>query len=211
MSLLAQHKLQRTVFADPRIRKLTRRDSHARSRAGDFSLEFQGETVTVAVKSLQPGSVRANNGRFTGRCQVDARNRRMVKLPGSTELQTACFLAGEFDILAVNLFEFGHRWRFGFIRNHDLPGPAATPTTQPSASTCWQPAYPSHGRSTHLSTINHSTSWPRSYGTGAVEEPMTTTTQAPTGQADVRQAPPSFGSRPRTLESRTPPALKAWS
>ena len=121
MSLLAQHKLQRTVFADPRIRKLTRRDSHARSRAGDFSLEFQGETVTVAVKSLQPGSVRADNGRFTGRCQVDARNRRMVKLPGSTELQTACFLAGEFDILAVNLFEFGHRWRFGFIRNHDLP------------------------------------------------------------------------------------------
>ena len=58
---------------------------------------------------------------FTGRCEVDARNRRMVKLPGGSELQTACFLAGEFDILAVNLFEFGQRWRFGFIRNRDLP------------------------------------------------------------------------------------------
>ena len=28
---------------------------------------------------------------------------------------------GRVDILAVNLFDFGQRWRFGFIRNRDLP------------------------------------------------------------------------------------------
>jgi hypothetical protein len=28
---------------------------------------------------------------------------------------------GRFDLLAVNLFEFGHEWRFAFAKNVDLP------------------------------------------------------------------------------------------
>ena len=121
IGLLGRHKLQHSVFSDPRIDKLTRHDGHDRSRPGDFSMEFQGETVTVEVTSLQPRFVRFDSGVFTGRCQVDTRDRRMVKLPDGSKLQTSCFLAGAFDILAVNLFEFGDRWRFGFIRSRDLP------------------------------------------------------------------------------------------
>jgi hypothetical protein len=30
-------------------------------------------------------------------------------------------LVGGFDLLAVNLFEFGQEWRFAFAKNSDLP------------------------------------------------------------------------------------------
>ncbi|MCY4011106.1 MAG: hypothetical protein OXG82_00165 [Gammaproteobacteria bacterium] len=45
----------------------------------------------------------------------------MVRLPGGNELQTSCYAVREFDLLTVNLFEVGQRWRFGFIRSCDLP------------------------------------------------------------------------------------------
>lgn len=121
IGFLAEYKLQRTVFSDARIHKVTRYDDHDRSRPADFSIEFQGEQITVEVKSLQTRSVRGNNGGFTGRCQVDASDRRLVELPDGSTLQTTCLLAGKFDVLAVNLFEFGHKWQFGFARNRDLP------------------------------------------------------------------------------------------
>ena len=121
IGFLAEYKLQRTVFSDARIHKLTRYDDHDRSSPGDFSFEYQGEEITVEVKSLQTRSVRSDNGGFSGRCQVDASDRRTVTLPDGSTLQTTCLLTGRFDILAINLFEFGHEWRFGFIRNKDLP------------------------------------------------------------------------------------------
>ena len=52
---------------------------------------------------------------------MDASDRRLVTLPDGSTIETTCLVPGKFDILAVNLFEFGHRWRFGFIRNRDLP------------------------------------------------------------------------------------------
>ena len=121
IGFLAEYKLQRTVFSDARIHRLIRYDDHDRSRPADFSFEYQGQVITVEVKSLQTRSVRSNNGGFTGRCQVDASDKRTVTLPDGSELETTCLLAGGFDILAVNLFEFGHQWRFGFVRNENLP------------------------------------------------------------------------------------------
>lgn len=121
IGFLSEYKLQRTVFSDPRIHKLRRYDDHDRSRPADFSFDYQGETVTVEVKSLQTASVRSENGGFTGRCQVDASDKGKVTLPDGSTMKTTCLLVGKFDILAVNLFEFGQKWRFGFIRNRDLP------------------------------------------------------------------------------------------
>ncbi len=117
IGFLAEYKLQRSVFSDARIHKLIRYDDHDRNRPPDFSFEYQGEKITVEVKSLQTKSVKSDNGGYTGRCQVDASDKRPVTLCPTT----TCLLAGKFDILAVNLFEFGQRWRFGFIRNRDLP------------------------------------------------------------------------------------------
>lgn len=121
IGFIAEYKLQRTVFSDSRIHKLRRYDDHDRSRPADFSFEYQGQKITVEVKSLQTKSVRSTNGGYTGRCQVDASDKREIMLPDGSKLETTCLLPGKFDILAVNLFEFGHEWRFAFIRNHDLP------------------------------------------------------------------------------------------
>jgi len=121
IGFIAEYKLQRTVFSDSRIHKLRRHDDHDRTRPADFSFDFHGETVTVEVKSLQTKSVRRNNGSYSGRCQVDASDKRKVILPDESELETTCLLPGKFDILAINLFEFGHQWRFAFIRNQNLP------------------------------------------------------------------------------------------
>lgn len=121
IGFIAEYKLQRTVFSDSRIHKMRRYDDHDRSRPADFSFEYQGQEITVEVKSLQTKSVRRNNGDYFGRCQVDASDKRAVTLPDGSELATTCLLPGKFDILAINLFEFGHKWRFGFVRNEDLP------------------------------------------------------------------------------------------
>ena len=53
--------------------------------------------------------------------QLTASDRRRVTLPDGSSLETTCILAGRFDLLAINLFEFGQQWRFGFVRNDDLP------------------------------------------------------------------------------------------
>ena len=120
VGFVSEYKLQRSVFSDARIHKLRRYDDHDRSRPADFSFDYQGEEITVEVKSLQTRSVRRTNGGYTGRCQVDASDRREVTFPNGSKLSTTCLLPGKFDVLAVNLFEFGQEWRFGFIRNRDL-------------------------------------------------------------------------------------------
>jgi len=53
--------------------------------------------------------------------QVDASDRRPVTLSDGSKLETTCLLRGEFDILAVNLFQFREEWDFAFILNTDLP------------------------------------------------------------------------------------------
>jgi len=118
---VAEYKLQRSIFQDARIHKLRRYDDHDRSRPADFSFEYQGVEITVEVKSLQTSSVKNLNGGFVGKCQVDASDKRTIDLPNGDRLATTCLLAGKFDILAINLFEFGQGWRFAFIANDQLP------------------------------------------------------------------------------------------
>lgn len=121
IGFVAEYRLQQGIFSDARIHRLRRYDDHDRSRPADFSFDYQGETITVEVKSLQTASVRRTNGGYVGRCTVDASDRRRVTLPDGSLLETTCILAGRFDLLAINLFEFGQQWRFGFVRNGDLP------------------------------------------------------------------------------------------
>ena len=121
IGFISEYKLQRTVFSDARIHRLKRYDDHDRSRPSDFSFEYQGELITVEVKSLQTSSVRSDNGGFTGKIRVDKSDKSPTTLPDGSQIQTTCLEVGKWDILAANLFEFGHQWRFGFIRNRDLP------------------------------------------------------------------------------------------
>ncbi len=121
VGFIAEYKLPKMWFSDPRIEHLERYDNHDRTRHGDFGFLYKGVPITVQVKSLQTNSIRPVAAGYTGTFQCDASDRRPVKLPNGKTVETTCLLVGGFDLLAVNLFAFGQRWRFGFAKNVDLP------------------------------------------------------------------------------------------
>jgi hypothetical protein len=121
IGFLAEYKLARMWFTDPRIKRLERYENHDRTKPGDFGFWYKGVQISVQVKSLQTNSVRRTETGYVGTFQCDASDRRPVKLPDGQVVETTCLVIGGFDLLAVNLFEFGQEWRFAFARNADLP------------------------------------------------------------------------------------------
>lgn len=124
---LAEEKVKKHHLAGlSGVENIRSPDDHDRSEKCDWLLEFQGFDVKLEVKSLQSNHVeRVNNDdsdlEWKGKFQCDASDSREVELPNGTKMQTTCLVVGEFDLLAVNLFEFGGQWRFAFAKNEDLP------------------------------------------------------------------------------------------
>ena len=118
---LNEYKLRRMWFSGSQIRDIVLYDNHDRRHKGDMSFTYKGVPVAVECKALQTSTVRQVNGQYSGKFQCDASDRRKVHLPGGEELETTCLVVGEFDLLAVGLFEFGQQWRFAFAANSDLP------------------------------------------------------------------------------------------
>jgi hypothetical protein len=118
---VGEYKLRKIWFRDERVAQLRTYDNHERARKGDLSFMFKGVEISVEVKSLQTGSISREGGHCTGKLQCDASDRRRVILPNGDEIQTTCLVVGEFDLLAVNLFEFREDWLFAFAKNADLP------------------------------------------------------------------------------------------
>ncbi|MBI4308167.1 MAG: restriction endonuclease [Chloroflexi bacterium] len=121
IGFLAEYKISKLWFSDKRITDLIRYDNHDRQRHGDFGLTYRGVRISVQVKSLQTVSVQKTPKGYTGTFQCDASDRRPARLPNGDVVETTCLVVGGFDLLAVNLFEFGQKWRFAFARNEDLP------------------------------------------------------------------------------------------
>ncbi len=121
IGFIAEYKLPQMWFADRRITGLERYDNHDRTRPGDFGFLYRRVPITVQVKSLQSNDVKEVKGGYVGTFQCDASDRRPVILPNGDELETTCLVVGGFDLVAVNLFHFGHQWRFAFAKNEDLP------------------------------------------------------------------------------------------
>lgn len=121
LGYLAELKLERLWLEGPGVSNVLKPDDHDRRRKGDRTVQYRGRTFIFESKSLQTSTVaRAAEG-WTGRAQVDASDRREVELPDGSSVTTTCLRRGEFDILAVNVFEFSQRWRFVFAKNEDLP------------------------------------------------------------------------------------------
>jgi hypothetical protein len=118
---IAEYKLSKQWFSDSRIHAVKRYDNHDRKRLGDFGFMYRGLSYTIEVKSLQTNSVRATDNGFHGTVQIDASDKRKITLPNGEELATTCLIAGGFDVLAVNLFEFERKWTFAFAWNEELP------------------------------------------------------------------------------------------
>lgn len=128
---LAERKLVETFFGGYRS---TKPDDHDRASKGDHIIAYKGFDIRVEVKSLQTNSVKPTEpGGYTGRFQCDASDSGIKTLPNGNKVKTVCLVVGGFDLLAVNLFEFGQKWRFAFVHNFDLPrstSPKYTPSQQ---------------------------------------------------------------------------------
>jgi hypothetical protein len=121
---LAEFKLQRLLSEAVPQSKSIKPDDHDRNSGSknDLVLEVNQRKFTFEVKSLQSNSIKQlADGTLVGTVQVDASDRRTVTLSDGTALETTCLLAGEFDILAINLYAFTNQWTFAFILNRDLP------------------------------------------------------------------------------------------
>jgi hypothetical protein len=122
LGYVAEYKLRKIWFADrPDVVLQVKHDDHDRKKKGDLVVTYRGRDFVIESKSLQTHTVRSEDSVWHGKAQCDASDRRKVKFADGSTLETTCLLAGEFDILAVNLFAFENRWRFVFARNLDLP------------------------------------------------------------------------------------------
>jgi len=122
---LAEEKVKNMYFDHPDVTNIHSPDDHDRDKKADWIFDYEGERIYCEVKSLQSNHVERTDTEgevgWKGKFQCDASDRRPVTLPNGEELETTCLVVNEFDLLAVNLFEFGKEWRFGFAKNEDLP------------------------------------------------------------------------------------------
>lgn len=119
---VAEYKLRSMWFIGRSgVTEHVKHDDHDRKKKGDLVVTYKKHIFIIESKSLQTNSVRKESGVWSGKAQCDASDRRTVTLANGSTIETTCLLAGEFDILAVNLFAFENRWRFVFAKNRDLP------------------------------------------------------------------------------------------
>lgn len=120
---VAEWKLREHLLSLQGISDIRKPDDHDRKEKGDLYLTYQERLYRLEVKSLQTATVRwiETENRWIGKAQVDASDKRSVRLLDGSTFQTTLLLRGEFDILAVNCYAFTRRWDFLFARNEDLP------------------------------------------------------------------------------------------
>jgi hypothetical protein len=107
---------------NPHITDIKRWDNHNRDKKGDITFTYKKRDFIIEVKSLQTNKIKQTGpNRYRGKAQCDASDKRQITLPNGDTLSTTCLQVGEFDVLAVNLFEFGKQWRFAFAINQELP------------------------------------------------------------------------------------------
>ena len=121
MGYVAEIKLRQLVDANPLVTESTKADDHDRKNKGDRTIIYKGHRVRIESKSLQSLHVKElDNDTWKGKTQVDASDTTDVTLPDGSSIRTVCLRYGTFDVLAVNCFLFGNRWRWQFCRNRDL-------------------------------------------------------------------------------------------
>jgi hypothetical protein len=125
---VAEVRLREQFFEnDERISNLGSPRDHDRSEKGDIVFEHEGEEIRIEVKSLntQKGDIAIREDLdgetvYEGTVQVMASDRREIEFPDGTTTKSSLLEVGEFDILAVNMFEYFMDWKFMFIKNEDI-------------------------------------------------------------------------------------------
>lgn len=119
---LAEYQCRERHLKRPEITKLARPSGYDKNEKGDFTFIYKEQLVRLEVKSLDGPRVEQQGAEcWTGTFQCNASDKRSVLLPNGHKVETNCIVAGGWDVLAVNLFSFGDKWRFAFARQCDLP------------------------------------------------------------------------------------------
>ncbi len=122
LGYVAEKKFHDLYLNHPDVTEAGKDDDHDRKHKGDRRIVYRGKPFIIEVKSLQTNHIKnLGEDKWEGKSQVDASDSRDVVLPNKTKLKTTCLLRNEFDVLAINCFGFGNRWRFAFALNTDLP------------------------------------------------------------------------------------------
>ena len=123
LGYVAELKLKELISALPDISYTYKFDDHDRKKKSDLYIIYHGKAFDVESKSLQTNTIKFDETTqtWTAKTQVDASDRRDVTLSSGKKLNTTLLKRGEFDILAVNCFGFGNKWKFLFAKNSDLP------------------------------------------------------------------------------------------
>jgi hypothetical protein len=122
LGYVAEHKFHELFMTDSRFGRVVKDDDHDRRKKGDRRAKFEEMEVIFEVKSLQTAKVKhLGSDKWSGAAQVDASDSRKVDFDDGTSLTTTCLLRGDFDILAVNCFAYGEKWRYAFALNAELP------------------------------------------------------------------------------------------
>jgi hypothetical protein len=125
LGYLGEFKLRQVLESTKKVQDLKKADDHDRKNKNDLALTYKDYRFTIEAKSLQTNSVKVDEAggkkSYRGNFQCDASDCREIELPNGKKLETTCLVAGDFDIVAVNLFAFRQKWEFGFCLNSDLP------------------------------------------------------------------------------------------
>lgn len=121
LGYVAEYKLRKMYFEDQRISALIKDDDHDRKSKGDVRFNYRGRSFRIECKSLQSNLTKKTAEGYAATYQCDASDSRLVRFSDGSEVKTTCLLAGEFDVVAVNLFALAEEWLFAFALNPDLP------------------------------------------------------------------------------------------
>ena len=118
----AELKLRNMFLRDnPEITHFYKPDDHDRVEKGDWIVTYKGERIGIEVKSLQKNRLKMNkDGTWFLNYQCDASDARPVLFDDGTSVTTTSLAVGEFDIVAVNMFDRYQDWKFVFCKNEDL-------------------------------------------------------------------------------------------
>lgn len=122
LGYIGEAKAKQLITANPNVSSIYKPDDHNRKSKGDLYVLYKGKEFKIEVKSLQTNDVKKlGKDTWSGKYQCDASDSREIELPNGHVVKTTSLLVGEFDIVAVGLYQFGNTWRFAFAKNEELP------------------------------------------------------------------------------------------
>lgn len=135
LGYIGEAKAKKHILTNPNVSNVYKPDDHNRKSKGDLYINYKGKEFRIEVKSLQTNDVRQlDDDQWVGKYQCDASDSREIELPNGHTVKTTSLCVGEFDIVAVGLYQFGNTWRFAFAKNAELPRSKAHKATKKSSA-----------------------------------------------------------------------------